>query len=361
MSSDITDYKCPNCGGPLHFAPEIQKLKCDYCDSEFSEQEVSKDDDPKYNDVSFQTKASTWEKEEENGFVSYTCNNCGAELFADPINAVTQCPYCGNNIIHESKFTGKYKPNRVIPFHLNEEDAKKALFEFYKHKPFLPKSFKTKNLLQEIKGVYVPFFLYDGVVEGEFNAHASNEHSYREGDYIVTRTDHYALYRKGFMEFENVPTDASIAMKDEYMDAIEPFDYDLLEDFDSKYMAGYIADQFDVDQEENKDRALSRMKHSTQQSIMATCIGYTSVLPTRSVFYATQGEVEYVFIPVYLLTSKWKDQTYLFAINGTNGKVAGDLPSDGKTIALYGLGILLACFIVIGLITGYLQAYIGGM
>ena len=36
----VVSYKCPNCGGDLSFDPESQRLKCEYCFSDFSEHEL---------------------------------------------------------------------------------------------------------------------------------------------------------------------------------------------------------------------------------------------------------------------------------------------------------------------------------
>ena len=32
---NIQEYKCPCCGGAIHFDSAIQKMKCPYCDTEF--------------------------------------------------------------------------------------------------------------------------------------------------------------------------------------------------------------------------------------------------------------------------------------------------------------------------------------
>ena len=40
MPSQITNYQCPACGGPLHFSPETGRLVCDYCGSTYTTEEV---------------------------------------------------------------------------------------------------------------------------------------------------------------------------------------------------------------------------------------------------------------------------------------------------------------------------------
>ena len=42
MADQVTNYQCPACTGPLHFDGKIGKLKCDYCGSSFTVQEVEK-------------------------------------------------------------------------------------------------------------------------------------------------------------------------------------------------------------------------------------------------------------------------------------------------------------------------------
>lgn len=38
----LMSYKCPNCGGGLVFDPDSQKFQCEYCLSEFTEEEMKR-------------------------------------------------------------------------------------------------------------------------------------------------------------------------------------------------------------------------------------------------------------------------------------------------------------------------------
>ena len=42
MADQVTNYQCPACTGPLHFDGKTGKLKCDYCGSTYSVEEVEK-------------------------------------------------------------------------------------------------------------------------------------------------------------------------------------------------------------------------------------------------------------------------------------------------------------------------------
>ena len=41
-----------------------------------------------------------------------------------------------------------------------------------------------------------------------------------------------------------------------------------------------------------------------------------------------KGDVKYALMPVWLLSTKWNDKNFLFAMNGQTGKLIGDLPVD---------------------------------
>ena len=40
MPTQVTNYQCPACTGPLHYSAKSGKLACDYCDSSFDVAEI---------------------------------------------------------------------------------------------------------------------------------------------------------------------------------------------------------------------------------------------------------------------------------------------------------------------------------
>lgn len=114
-------------------------------------------------------------------------------------------------------------------------------------KPLLPRDFKSESRLDEIKGVYVPFWLFDAHTEGSVRYHATKVKHWSDSDYHYTKTSHYTVYRDGSLWFDKVPVDGSSRMSDEYMESIEPYDYSKLTRFSTAYLAGFVADRYDVD------------------------------------------------------------------------------------------------------------------
>ena len=349
MAEQITNYQCPACTGPLHFSAASGKLECEYCGSSFEVADMEALYTRKEERAAAAMEAGKlqgqWDTSgfsddwggEDASIRAYSCPSCGAELLCEETTAATACPYCGNPTVVPGQFSGALKPDYVIPFKLQKADAIAKLKDYYKGKPFLPGTFLAKHTVEKIQGVYVPFWLYDGKVTGDYAYTATLVAVRKEKDEEVTLTDHYRVERAGSLSFEKVPVDASSKMPDDYMDSIEPFDYSELKPFSTAYLPGFLADKYDVTVEESHVRADKRCIHSLEAALMETIKGYDSCVPGRGCeVNIERGKVHYALLPVWLLNVKWNGGDYLFAVNGQTGKICGQLPaSKGRAWAFF--------------------------
>ena len=357
MPDQITNYQCPACGGPLHFDSELQKLKCDYCGSTFTNAEIEElysgaNEAAAAQGTALQESNDTlqWSPEEAAHLRAYSCPSCGAQLICDENTAATSCPYCGNPTVVPAQFSGALRPDYIIPFKLNKDQAVSKLKDYYGGKPLLPSAFKANNHIEEIKGVYVPFWLYDGRAAVDMNFHGTRVNTTHHGDDIITITSHYQIGRSGSVAFNMVPADASSKMPDELMDAIEPYDYSQMMPFEMSYLPGYLADKYDVSSDEDAKRVDVRMTNSAIEIIQRSVQGYSTVTPQAQRVDIIPDRVHYAFLPVWLLSTRWGGQNYLFAMNGQTGKMVGDLPVDKGKFFLYFIGITVVLAAILFLI-----------
>ena len=375
MTDQVTNYKCPACTGPLHFVGKSGKLECDYCGSTFevseieakmaaaeakaaaAKQEADAKEEAKAADAEdlkkegwdFTSLEENWGEDGKKMRI-YSCPSCGAELICDENTAATSCPYCGNPTIVPGQFSGTLRPDYVIPFKLDKNQAIAALKNHYKGKFFLPRSFTDQNHLEEIRGIYVPFWLFDGTVSADVHFEATRTFAVTDKKNIVTTTEHYNVHRVGTMDFSGIPADASSKMPDEMMDAIEPFDYSEIKPFSTAYMPGFLADKYDVDVEQCAVRADARAKNTAFNMIREeAAAGYQSCTPVSQRITMDRAEPKYAMLPVWMLTTKWRDRVYLFAMNGQTGKFIGDLPVDTKKYWLTFAAIALPLMAVLAL------------
>jgi len=226
----IQEYKCPCCGGAIAFDSTLQKMKCPYCDTEFEMETLASYDSEWKNDQADdmrweETAGEEWQEGEAGGLCSYVCRSCGGEIACDENTAASSCPFCGNPVVMTGRLSGALKPDYVIPFQLDKKAARQALKNFYAGKRLLQKDFKDRNHINEVKGVYVPFWLFDAKADVTMRYKATKVRTWSDSKYYYTETNYFHVSRGGNMKFIRVPVDGSKKMPDDIMESLEPFDF----------------------------------------------------------------------------------------------------------------------------------------
>lgn len=329
-ATGVLEYKCPCCSAGLVFDQKSQKLSCDACGNTFDIEAVEALHQPEQP----QQEEFSWEEGQHNSLSEaeleamrvFTCPSCGGQIMTDENTAATFCPYCGNPAVIGGRVEGGLRPDGVLPFKLGKEEAEQAFQKLCKGKPLLPKGYADAQRLEKIRGIYVPFWLYDcsGDFSGRYNA--TRVHHWSDASYHYTKTDHFLLTRAARADFCGIPMDASRKLDDAIMESIEPFDYSQLVDFETAYLSGFLADKYDVEAESGKARVRQRVDATLDDLMAPTFLGYSSVIPREKHLNVTHGKAKYVLLPVWLLTSRYRDKTYTFAMNGQTGKITGTLP-----------------------------------
>ena len=338
MGQNSTQMCCPNCGGTMEFNPQIGKLKCIFCDAAFTQEECAAFFREQEAQEEAKQSGSDWGSDADD-MRAYSCSTCGAEILADENTGATRCPYCGNTTIIEAQFSGAAKPDFVIPFAFSKQQAMEKYKEYYQSKKLLPKAFLSGNRVEEIQGVYVPFWLFDGAVTID----AEYEGIDTQDTETETVKQFYRAERRGTVAFENVPADASKRMPDDIMDSVEPFRFDELKPFNMMYLPGFLAEKFDVEGDDDLKRAEKRVIASAKQKTQAT-VKHKEVHEKQGKFDVNYTKKKYAMLPVWYLTTSWNGKQWNFAMNGQTGKFTGDLPVD------YGK---------LGTITGVVTALVG--
>ena len=343
----LQEYKCPCCGGAIEFDSSLQKMKCPYCDTEFDMETLASYDaglKDEQDSMEWETSAGgEWQEGEANGLRSYICRSCGGEIVGDANTAATSCPFCGNPVVMMGQFSGALRPDFVIPFKLDKNAAKAGLQKHLTGKRLLPKIFKDQNHIDEIKGVYVPFWLFDTDADARVRYRTTKLRCWSDSEYNYTETSHFLVHRGGSVGFEHVPVDGSSRMADDLMESIEPYDFSDAVGFQTAYLAGYFADKYDVGADESIERANERVKKSAEEAFASTVEGYDTVTAESSSVQLHGGKAKYALYPVWILNTTWKGQKYSFAMNGQTGKFVGDLPVDKAAARRWKL-ILTAAF-----------------
>ncbi|MFK8795041.1 TFIIB-type zinc ribbon-containing protein [Planococcus plakortidis] len=326
----LIHYKCPNCGADMAFDSDSGHLSCPSCGHEenietFPEQNIER-------------------KFDEGEAKEYHCENCGAVILTEAETTATHCSFCGAPVVLADRLTGDLAPAKVIPFTVSKEEAVAAFKKWTRGGRLTPRGFMSGDRIKKMTGMYVPFWLYDIEGEAHIQAIGTQVRTYQSGDTIYTETNFYDVFREIDLSYLKVPADASEKMDDVLMDKLEPYDYSELKDFRMPYLAGYLAEKYDFDDEQLFSRVESKIVPYIDAYISTTISGYSSVSYTSKQIDAQKKKVYYTLFPVWMVYYDFDNKEHTFAMNGQTGKVVGKPPISAGKVALWFTGIAASSF-----------------
>lgn len=323
-------FRCRNCGGNAVYSPEHGKMFCPHCDS-----------------IDSESKEVSANKTE--------CVNCGAPLTIGEFNSTCKCEYCESYIVLDERVEGTYKPDLVLPFKLSMKQAVVKMKEEFKSRIFTPDSFLSEATLKEMKGMYVPFWMYDYKAKCDYVGKGTKVRVWTRGNTEYTETSHYRVERNMDVEFEKIPVDASVEMPDDVMDLVEPFKYEQLEGFQEKYMSGFYGEIYNMSADELEDRAKQKASKDADSLLRESLGGYTTLVAEKDEKNICRDGLHYALLPVWRYIYKYQDKEYDFYVNGQTGKIIGSTPVSHKKVLAYGGTVFGALWIALTLLMKILE------
>lgn len=354
---DTLENRCPSCRSSIKFNPKLGKWKCEYCGSEFTLEEMQKHTD----NASTEKKNRKDAKVEDDNveYVEYHCQSCGAEIIADKETAATFCVYCGNTAILQSKLSGKFSPDLVIPFKNTKEDAIAAFKGLSKGRPLMPKDFNSEENIEKIRGIYIPFWLFDINNSGEIEMSATTTEHWSSGSTHYTKTNYYKVIRGGTMNYSKIPIDGSTRFENDIMNTIEPFNYEELIPYNHAYLSGFYAEKYDQDAKDVFAEAADRSINSTKEILKNDTRLYATKMIVKDSIVAKEITRYYTMLPVWMVNVKYKDKMHIFAMNGQTGEFIGNIPLDVKKTILY-FSLIFGISFVIVIVLSLIIYLVGG-
>lgn len=365
---EVITHKCPNCGGALTFDPADQKFHCPYCLSIFTEAEVS-EFEAKQKAAQMQADSTTGAESADTSAETstatdtdtattaeamdlYLCPSCGAEIVTDATTAATFCYYCHNPVVLQGRLSGKFLPDKVLPFAVTKEEAVSKFLDWSQKKWFVPKAFFNADQVEKLTGVYFPYWNVNAQADGGLNGTGTSLRVWIAGDIEYTETKQYEVRRAGRFRFSDLVKNAlSKNAQQKMVASVQPFQLDQAVAFKDQYLAGFQAEKRDIEYQTMAADVNKELKGYAENLLKNTVGSFSSFVVTNSHLDITDTQKEYLLLPVWLVTYQADDaskKTFYYAMNGQTGKVAGILPISYKKLGLVSGGIfavLLALFL----------------
>lgn len=348
-------YKCPHCGGELDFLPGTEIVKCEYCGSEFSPAELVEEKEvqaAEYREKKDRPADDPHPDQAEDATIEatiFTCPQCGGEIYSLDQSAVTFCSYCGSQVTLQSRLSRIRKPDVVIPFKLTAEQGMQEYYRKVKRALFVPSSMKKDSEVEKLRGIYMPYWVYQVKAPEELRVSSSVER--RSGNYIMK--DHYSTSITASGNIDGIAYDAAAAFSDELSGAIAPYDHREAKDYMPGYFSSFYADEGDVDAYLYEDEAIRVAADAYADSVYHPDMDKYG-LDKRKVanaFTADGVERKLGYYPVWFLANRNKkgNRVSYATINGQTGKAAVDLPVDFTKYLIASLIIAAPIFVLLTL------------
>jgi predicted RNA-binding Zn-ribbon protein involved in translation (DUF1610 family) len=290
---------------------------------------------------------------------SFKCNSCNAAITVEPNVTATVCPFCGSHHVLAQEHSSKVlKPESVIPFQIDQRTAISKFRTWLGRGWFRPNAVKriAANAEARVQGVYLPFWTFDAQTFSSWWA---------EAGYYYYVTERYAVTVNGrrqmrtrqvrkvrwkpasgkYDEFlDDVLVYATQSVKENILRRIYPFDTHSLVPYRPQYLAGWRAEEYQIDLEHGWKLGQEIIHARLRQACAREVPGDTHRnLRVKTTFQDVT--FKHILLPIWIASYRFNNKVYSFMVNGQTGKVQGEAPISWWKVALTVLIVLvlLAC------------------
>jgi hypothetical protein len=211
--------------------------------------------------------------------------------------------------------------------------------------------------VQEVAGVYVPFWTYDAHVESSWAADAgyyyyeTEEYTTQENGQSVVkerqvqRTRWERAWGHRADDYDDVLVCASVGLPRDLADQLATFDTAQLVPYSPGFLAGWRAEEYAVDLEQGFGLARQKMEAEQQRHCAGDVPGDTHRnLRVDNSFSAIT--FKHVLLPVWIAAYRYNNQIYRFLVNGQTGEVVGKAPWSWLKITMFVLTLVATAIIL---------------
>jgi len=342
------DFPCRNCGGELTWDPERDALACDHCGSvepvprasgEIVERPLESAGDAARG-LGLETRA-------------VRCGRCGAQVALADVATAAACIFCGSsNVLVQEASRNALRPESLIPLDVGRAAAEQSFRRWLAGLWFRPDALK-KLARFEGRGVYVPYWTFDCAVHSDWSADAG--HYYYETQLVpvvvngrvrmqarqVRKVRWVPAWGARDDRFDDFPVHASKGVSEELAKRLGSFDTRALVPYRPEYLAGWSAEEYQVDLEHAWGTARERILAIQEQRCAGDVPGDTQ----RDLRVSNRVEGvrwKHVLLPMWTLSYDFGGRTYGVLVHGQSGRVEGEAPLSWTKILLLVLGVLAA-------------------
>lgn len=338
-------YPCHQCGAQLVFDIRSQQLKCPSCGNvapiveDAGRQVVEHDLRAAFGQQQANSVARFAGSGGEAAKKEIVCQNCGGHTtFTGTLTAI-RCPYCATPIqrddVHDAP--DRLPVDAVLPFRLDELNARAAVDKWINGRWFAPSEFKKYNDTGAFSSIYVAYFTYDATAVTDYSGERGRNYTVTVGsgddEHTETRTDWTNVSGRVENTFDDLPVLANTGLDEQKVRELEPWPTEYVRPFSAEYIAGHLSRTYDTTVEQAFEVAKSTMESTIDQTVRHDIGGDQQRVHNKNTTWYDMT-FKHVLLPIWLLTVVYGGKPFQVCINGFTGEVQGRRPYSTVKIAL---------------------------
>lgn len=312
-------FMCPKCGGRMSFSPDGATLICDYCSSKNQPGAGRGTENDKDFIVAMATMKGHSKPLQEQVF---HCNGCGAEFILPPKQISANCAYCDSpHVVSLEKTKDLIAPNSILPFAFDQKKAVRLLIDWVEGNHIKPE--KKVDLP---RGIYLPMWTFNigGSIDYtaevvEYKENGFNNESERR---VVRIDDKFPVL------VNDIALPASRKLSAVFMKLIPGFDLSALKPYDPRYLAGWLAEVYDIPMADASLDARS-IAFKDRRERLPYLLNNINLVRASSAGMLVES-FKLALLPVWMTELPFEGREHIILINGQSGALKSDLPEKDE-------------------------------
>ena len=355
-SAAVDTFPCAKCGAQLSWDAQKRALHCPFCGHD---QPMPVQPTQQIREIPLSEGLSLAPKGLGAPVSTISCKDCGATVNVGEGERTAACAFCGSKqVLQIQTDQNAIRPESLIAFQIDKPTANKRFGDWLKGLWFRPNDLKKMAAVQEMGGIYVPFWTFDAQVDSQWNAergwHYYTTESYQtvENGQRVTRTRQvqHTRWEPAWGNRSDFHDDtlvcASRGLPSELVNKLSSFNTKQLVPYAPQYLAGWRAEAYAVDLMAANGTAKQKMA-DIQIGRCGSDVGgdtHRSLVVNNRFSRET---FKHVLLPIWIAAYRYNNKVFRFLVNGQTGEVEGEAPFSVWKILLFSLVVAAIIGVII--------------
>ena len=360
-------FPCKNCGAQLQYDAATRGMACPYCGYKeavaaapiVGGDRIAGQPAGMIRDIPIEEGMQMAARGLGAPVQTIQCKDCGATVNVGQGERTTACAFCGSKqVLAAQTNESAIRPESLLPFAITKEDANKRFAEWLSGLWFRPSDLKRMAKVNEMGGVYVPYWTFNSQVLSQWTAergwhyYVTETYTAMENGQRVTRTRQVQRTRwepaSGSRNdwYEDVLVCAGRGLPKELAEKLSSFNCKQLVAYQPQYLAGWRAEAYALDLMPGWQEAQGKIAQSQE----GRCGGDVGGDTRRNLMVHNQYSrttFKHVLLPIWIAGYRYGGKPYQFLVNGQTGEVVGKAPWSFWKIFFLVFAILVVIAIAI--------------